>query len=569
MAFSEQLTVRLLMDATRYNSEARRAATATGDIERAAGKAGTATGGLNRNMGALATTARVAVAGAATAAMFKFSRGAISEASALNESINGVNKTFKDLAPEIHAIGDVSAQSFGLSTSEFNKFSVRFSNLARQIADQSGRNVVDVIEEITGRTADFASVMDLDVPDAAQKFQSAMAGMAKPLDPFGIDVRDAAVQAKALELGISDGTRALTQSEKVLVRYRIIMDETASSAGDFKDTQSDLANASRTLDAEVSDVQASLGESLTPTLESLITAARPVVASVGLLADGFSDLQTQLDKLAESENATIAFFAELQKGSFQGSLPFLIQNMERLLDVLEGSGKDVDKFTGSLAKQVTETERAATAARNLEQAERDLTAAYREAADPIFAAQSAMRRYREAQQRLIEVQEDADATAADIAEAQLEVARTALEADAALRGLADGGVQQGIQAIAAALNLGEQEVKELLNQLDLLDGKVVSFRVEQYGSTDPSLTPSFGGYRHAGGPVDPNRFYVVGENGPELFQPHTTGQILSNQVTNQVTSGGNTIQVATVNAGRRLAREIGSELAWHDRTPGV
>jgi len=35
----------------------------------------------------------------------------------------------------------------------------------------------------------------------------------------------------------------------------------------------------------------------------------------------------------------------------------------------------------------------------------------------------------------------------------------------------------------------------------------------------------FGGFRAAGGPVDPSRYYVVGENGPEIFRPQTAGVI--------------------------------------------
>jgi hypothetical protein len=35
----------------------------------------------------------------------------------------------------------------------------------------------------------------------------------------------------------------------------------------------------------------------------------------------------------------------------------------------------------------------------------------------------------------------------------------------------------------------------------------------------------FGGFRAEGGPVDPSRYYVVGERGPEIFRPNTAGVI--------------------------------------------
>jgi hypothetical protein len=65
-----------------------------------------------------------------------------------------------------------------------------------------------------------------------------------------------------------------------------------------------------------------------------------------------------------------------------------------------------------------------------------------------------------------------------------------------------------------------------------------------FGSADPSnkgsgqaglasvITSSighyFGGGHAAGGPVDPSNFYLVGENGPELFAPGSSGSIIPN-----------------------------------------
>lgn len=39
--------------------------------------------------------------------------------------------------------------------------------------------------------------------------------------------------------------------------------------------------------------------------------------------------------------------------------------------------------------------------------------------------------------------------------------------------------------------------------------------------------PTFGGPRAGGGPVDPSSYYLVGEDGPELFRPKTAGEIIN------------------------------------------
>lgn len=47
----------------------------------------------------------------------------------------------------------------------------------------------------------------------------------------------------------------------------------------------------------------------------------------------------------------------------------------------------------------------------------------------------------------------------------------------------------------------------------------------------------FGGKRATGGPVSPNRAYLVGERGPEIMVPNSTGQIIANSRLNAVRPG--------------------------------
>jgi len=65
----------------------------------------------------------------------------------------------------------------------------------------------------------------------------------------------------------------------------------------------------------------------------------------------------------------------------------------------------------------------------------------------------------------------------------------------------------------------------------------------------------FGGGRAMGGPVNPGTTYMVGERGPELFMPNTSGTIIPNNKLN----GGGTVINLTVNGaidGESTARQI-------------
>lgn len=47
------------------------------------------------------------------------------------------------------------------------------------------------------------------------------------------------------------------------------------------------------------------------------------------------------------------------------------------------------------------------------------------------------------------------------------------------------------------------------------------------GAYNGGGSPTFGGPRAGGGPVDPSSYYLVGENGPELFRPKSAGTIMN------------------------------------------
>jgi hypothetical protein len=217
-------------------------------------------GGLSRAVPVIAGA--MAVLGVA-----EFLGTAIDKASDLNESANAVRVTFGDAADEVAKLGETAASRIGLSQTDFNGLAVRFSNFATTVAGDS-RGVADVLSDLTGRAADFASVMNLDVAEASTLFQSGLAGESEPLRRYGIDVSAATVQQTAWRLGIAEAGKELTEQEKVQARYAAIMEQTSKVQGDFANTSGDLANAQRINQARFDDAAAAIGTALLPAATS-------------------------------------------------------------------------------------------------------------------------------------------------------------------------------------------------------------------------------------------------------------------------------------------------------------
>ena len=213
-------------------------------------------------------TAGIAIGlGAAVASQIK---PAIDAASDLSEGINAVTVSFGDAAEGVLKLGENAAKGLGLSKTELFGIATQFSSFANTIAGEGG-NIVQVVDDISNRGADFASVFNLDVSDALAKFQSGLAGSSEPLRAYGIDLSAASVTAHALEKGIYDGVDAMTESEKVQARYSLLMEQTDKVTGDFANTSDGLANQQRILKATLEDTRAEIGEKFMPIMQGIQT----------------------------------------------------------------------------------------------------------------------------------------------------------------------------------------------------------------------------------------------------------------------------------------------------------
>lgn len=225
-----------------------------------------------------------ALAGAfAFGAIVKGVGSVISAASDLGESVNAVEVTFEDSAAAVLKLSDASAKTYGLSKKDFNGMSVQMSAFAKSVAGDGG-DVAGTLDEMITRSSDFASVMNLEVADAAALMQSGLAGEAEGLRKYGVDVSAAAVETYAYANGIGEAGTALSEQQKIQARYGLIMEQTAKVQGDFANTSDSLANRQRILSASFEDAKARLGASFLPIMEKAVgfmqTAFLPIILSL-------------------------------------------------------------------------------------------------------------------------------------------------------------------------------------------------------------------------------------------------------------------------------------------------
>jgi hypothetical protein len=77
-------------------------------------------------------------------------------------------------------------------------------------------------------------------------------------------LNDATLKAKAMEMGIYDGTGSLTAQQKVLAAHKVVLAQTTDAQGDFARTADGMANSQRILSARLEEAKIILGEALLP-----------------------------------------------------------------------------------------------------------------------------------------------------------------------------------------------------------------------------------------------------------------------------------------------------------------
>lgn len=209
-------------------------------------------------------------------------RESIEAASSLGESLNAVQKIFGRNAQQVLDWGKNNAVAFGLSQRAFNEMAVPLGALLKNAGiDMS--NVADQTIKLTKRAADMASVFNDDVVTVLEAVQAGLRGESDPLEKYGVSLNAAATQARALADSGKTNAAQLTAQDIALARLNIIYDQTATSAGDFADTTTGLANSQRVASAQMEEAKAKLGAGLLPVMA---TGAQ----IVGKLADGFAHL---------------------------------------------------------------------------------------------------------------------------------------------------------------------------------------------------------------------------------------------------------------------------------------
>lgn len=237
------------------NKGVKQAESAFGGLSNSADRTFRSIANFAKNAAIAIGTIGVAAVGAASVA--------IKAASDLAESQSKIDVIFGNSAKAIAAFAATAAKSFGLSKQAVYDAAGTFGTFGKA-AGLSGDDLANFATSFTGLAADLASFNNTTPEEAITAIGAALRGESEPLRRYGVLLDDASMRQKALELGIYDGTGALTAQQKILAAQALIWEQTSDAQGDFSRTSKGLANQSRILKAQLENITAEIGTKLLP-----------------------------------------------------------------------------------------------------------------------------------------------------------------------------------------------------------------------------------------------------------------------------------------------------------------
>lgn len=250
------LAVKLIADAAAFTQAMDMAEKKTQTWSSRVSQSMKSAGGDITNLGMKASTfltVPLATAGIAT----------INYASDLEETKNKVKVVFGEMGQSVLDWSMDSATAMGMSQNTALSAAGTFGNLFTTMGIGQGASA-DMSEGLVQLAADLASFNNMDPTEVLEKLRSGLVGEVEPLRTLGINLSQAAVAEKAMEMGLADAEGELSAAALAQARYALIVEQSNNAAGDFARTSDGLANQQRILKAQFEDAAAALGVQLLP-----------------------------------------------------------------------------------------------------------------------------------------------------------------------------------------------------------------------------------------------------------------------------------------------------------------
>jgi uncharacterized protein YqgV (UPF0045/DUF77 family) len=258
------------------------------------------------------TSAGMKLSLAVTAPLVLIGKKAMDAAMDVVESENLFEVSMGNMAKAARDWSEEFAKSVGLNEYNVRRnvgiFNVMFDSMG--IGEQKA---YDMAKGLTELSYDMASFYNMDVEEAFTKLQAGITGEIEPLKRLGIVINETTVATYAYANGIAEQGEKLTEQEKIVARYGLIMDQTSKAQGDLARTLDSPANKMRIFKEQIGLAMIALGQGLIPIVLKVVDIIKPFVEKFTNASDETKKFITVLLLIATATGPVLLILGQMVK----------------------------------------------------------------------------------------------------------------------------------------------------------------------------------------------------------------------------------------------------------------
>lgn len=261
---------------------------------------------------ALAKKAATALAAAfSLKKLIDFGKECIELGSDLSEVQNVVDVTFPKMSAQVDEFAQGAAAAFGLSETMAKQFTGTFGSMAKAFGF-SEQEAYDMSTALTGLAGDVASFYNLEQDAAYTKLKSVFTGETESLKDLGVVMTQTALDSFALANGFGKTTSAMTEAEKVALRYQFVTEQLSAASGDFVRTSDGWANQVRVLSLQFDSLKATIGQGLINLFTPILKVINTLIGKLATLASAFKSFTEMITGNKADSSGMAAGFIDAQ-----------------------------------------------------------------------------------------------------------------------------------------------------------------------------------------------------------------------------------------------------------------
>lgn len=191
----------------------------------------------------------------------------VQDAGDLEQSVGAIGSVFKENAGQMMQWSLTAASSVGLAANEYNELGTLLGSQLK-----NGGTAMDELapktNQLIGLGSDLASMFGGTTADAVGALSSALKGERDPIERYGVSLNQAAVDAKAAQLGFEKVDGALSAEANQAATLALIMDQTTDAHGNFAAESDTFAHKQQVMAAQWQNLKTRLGEAFLPALSA-------------------------------------------------------------------------------------------------------------------------------------------------------------------------------------------------------------------------------------------------------------------------------------------------------------